>query len=90
MCDSVQDLMAFSQVIYDEVQNCLRENDGNVPKDAGVYVDNNMQVSVVSMTEVANSDRFFLVSALVREEDGELIPDCDNIHDIAGSFFFVR
>ena len=90
MCDSIQDLMAFSQVVYDEVQGCLRENDGNVPEDAGIYVDDDMQVSVVGVAEATNSDRFFLISALIREEDGELIPDCDNIHDIAGSFFFVR
>ena len=90
MCDSVQDLMAFSQVVFDEVQNYLRENNGNMPEDAGIYVDDDMQVSVVGVAEAANSDRFFLVSSLVREEDGELIPDCDNIHDIAGSFFFVR
>ena len=90
MCDSIQDLMAFSQVVFDEVQNYLRENNGNLPEDAGIYVDDDMQVSVVGVAEAANSDRFFWVSSLVREEDGELIPDCDNIHDIASSFFFVR
>lgn len=87
MYDSIQDLRAFSQKICDVVTEYLEDNK-TVNDIDGVYVDADLELSVI--TEAEDKDRFCSIKNLVREENGVLEADCDEIDDIASKYFFVR
>lgn len=86
--DSIQDLRAFSEKVYDVISEYLKYN--GVSEGDGVYVDENLEVSIIPESEAKDTDRFYPIQKLLREEDGEIEPDGDEIDDISSSFFFVR
>ena len=86
--DSIQDLRAFSEKVYDVISEYLKYN--GVSEGDGVYVDENLEVSIINESEAKEADRFYPIQKLLREEDGEIEPDGDEIDDISSSFFFVR
>lgn len=88
MCDSIQDLRAFSQKVYDIVEEYL--NDNNIVEDEGVYVDETTTPAIINKADAIDSDRFYPIKDLLRDEDGSIEPDCDIIEEIASQYFFVR
>ena len=86
--DSIQDLRAFSEKVYDLIAEHLRYD--GVSAGEGVYVDDNLEVSIVNESEAKEADRFYPIQKLLREEDGNVEPDGEEIDDIAHQYFFVR
>ena len=84
--DSIQDLRAFSEKVFDAVQEYLA--DGEIADNEGIYVDDNLEISIIK--EKNDTDNYYPIKTLIREEDGEIEPDVDNIDDLASHYFFVR
>ena len=88
MYDSIQDLRAFSDKVYDLIADHLKYDE--VSGGEGVYVDENLEVSIIKESEAKEADRFYPIQKLLREEDGNIEPDGEEIDDIASQYFFVR
>ena len=86
--DSIQDLRAFSEKVFDAVQEYLA--DGEIADNEGIYVDDNLEISIIKETDTTDTDNYYPIKTLIREEDGEIEPDIDNIDDLASHYFFVR
>ena len=86
--DSIQDLRAFSEKVFDAVQEYLA--DGEIADNEGIYVDDSMEISIIKETDTTDADNYYPIKTLIREEDGEIVPDVDNIDDVASHYFFVR
>ena len=88
MYDSIQDLRAFSEKVFDAVQEYLA--DGEIVDNEGIYVDDNLKKSIIKDTDTTDTDNYYPIKTLIREEDGNVEPDVDNIDDVASHYFFVR
>jgi hypothetical protein len=89
MYDSIQDLRAFSQKIFDVVTEYLEDN--NTVNDIdGVYVDSDLEISVITEAEAEDKDRFYPIKNLVREENGVLEADGEETDEVASHYYFVR
>ena len=88
--DTIQDLGAFSQKVYDIVEEYLEANDCTVYASDGVYVDAQLEPSIMSEAEAEDSDRFYPLCSLVREDEDTIEADGDLIDEIASQYFFVR
>ena len=88
--DRIQDLRAFSQKVYDVVEAYLEANDCTIYASDGVYVDAQLEPSIMREDEAENPDNFFPLCSLVREDEDTMEPDGDLIDEVASQFFFVR
>ena len=88
--DTIQDLRAFSQKVYDLIEAYLEETECTIYAADGVYVDADLEPSIMSEDEVENPDNFFPLCSLVREDEETMEPDGDLIDEVASQFFFVR
>ena len=88
MYDSIQDLRAFSEKVFDTLEEHLKY--GEVAADDGLYVDEDLEVSIIKEAEAKDADRFYPIQTLLRDEDGNIEPDVDNIDEVASNYFFVR
>ena len=88
--DTIQDLRAFSQKVYDIIEEYLEANDCTIYASDGVYVDADREPSILSEDEAENPDNFFPLCSLVREDEETMEPDGDLIDEVASQYFFVR
>ena len=88
--DTIQDLRAFAQKVYDLIEAYLEENDCTIYASDGVYVDADHEPSILSEDEAEDPDRFYPLCSLVREDEDTMEADGDLIDEIASQFFFVR
>lgn len=86
--DSIQDLRAFSEKVFDVVKEYLSYD--KIVDDEGIYVDDDLEISIIKENEAKDADNYYPIKTLIREEDGEIEPDCDEIDDVASHYFFVR
>ena len=88
--DKIQDLRAFAQKVYDVVEAYLEENDCTIYASDGVYVDAQLEPSIVSEADAEDPDRFYPLCSLIREDEETMEADGEVIDEIASQYFFVR
>lgn len=88
--DSIQDLRAFDNHIFEVVQEFL-DNKDTYSSDSVLSINTKTkEVSIDSPGDCANSDQYALASLICTDEQGVLEPDCDATYDLAGQYYFVR
>ena len=89
--DTIQDLMAFDQQIWDTIQEYL-ENKNNYPSNVVLAIDSNSyEIVIDTPTNLTSQFEQYQLSGLIRKDDqGNPEPDCDATNDIANKYFFVR
>ena len=91
MYDSIQNLRAFSQKVFDAVEEYLSDNQYTLSDGEGVYIDNDKEVSIILEVEAEDKANYYPIQTLVRDgDDGKLEADGDAIDEVASHYFFVR
>ena len=88
--DTIQAKQAFAQKVYDIIEAYLEANDCTIYAADGVYVDAQLESTILSEDEAENPDNFFPLCSLVREDEETMEADGDVIEEIAAQYFFVR
>lgn len=89
--DTIQDIRAFDQRIWDVVREYI-ENQDSYASDAVLAIDSkNHTVYVESTKNITDGTEQYQLATLIRQdEQGHTEPDCDATNDIACKYFFVR
>ena len=85
--DKVQDLRAFAQKVYDVVEAYLEENDCTIYASDGVYVDAQLEPSIVSEADAEDPDRFYPLCSLIREDEETMEADGALVEEMAAQYF---
>ena len=88
--DTIQDLRVFAQKVYDVVEAYLEANDCTIYACDGVYVDAQLEPSVMNEADAEDPDRFYPLCSLIREDEETMEADGDVIDEIASQYIFVR
>ena len=88
--DTLQAKQAFAQKVYDVVEAYLEANDCTIYASDGVYVDAQLEPSIMSEADAEDPDRFYPLCSLIREDEETMEADGDVIDEIASQYFFVR
>ena len=87
---TLQAKQAFAQKAYDIVEAYLEANDCTIYASDGVYVDAQLEPSIMDEADAEDSDRFYPLCSLIREDEETMEADGDFIEEIASQYFFVR
>ena len=87
---TLQAKQAFAQKVYDVVEEYLEANDCTIYASDGVYVDADLELTIVSEADAEDPDRFYPLCSLIREDEEIMEADGDLIDEIASQYFFVR
>ena len=91
MYNSIQELRAFSQKVFDAVEEYLSDNQYTLSDGEGVYVDGDNEVSIIPESEAVYKANYYPIQTLVRDgESSTLEADGDAIDEVASHYFFVR
>ena len=85
--DTIQDLRAFSQKVYDIVEAYLEANDCTIYASDGVYVDAQLEPSIMSEADAEDPDRFYPLCSLIREDEETMEADKAMVEEIAEQYF---
>ena len=88
--DTIQAKQAFAQKIYNIIESYLEENNCTIYASDGVYVDDQLEPSIMSEADAEDPDRFYPLCSLIREDEETIEADGDVIDEIASQYFFVR
>ena len=88
--DAIQDLRAFAQKVYDVVEEYLEANECTIYASDGVYVDAQLEPTIMNEADAEDPDRFYPLCSLIREDEETMEADGDVIDEIAAQYFFVR
>lgn len=87
--DSIQDIRAFEELIFDVLEEYINNKESYSP---GVVLQINtysMEVSI-SMPSLLDGLDNILIDSLTSIEDKIITADCDAINELANKYFFVR
>lgn len=85
--DTIQAKQAFAQKVYDIVEAYLEENDCTIYASDGVYVDAQLEPTIMNEADAEDPDRFYPLCSLIREDEETMEADGDVIEEIASLFF---
>ena len=85
--DTIQDLRAFSQKVYDVVEAYLEANDCTIYACDGVYVDAQLEPSIVNEADAEDPDRFYPLCSLIREDEETMEADKAMVEEMAKQYF---
>ncbi len=85
--DTIQDLRAFAQKVYDVVEEYLEANDCIIYASDGVYVDAQLEPSIVNEADAEDPDRFYPLCSLIREDEETMEADKAMVEEIASQYF---
>ena len=85
--DTIQAKQAFAQKVYDIVEAYLEENDCTIYASDGVYVDAQLEPSIVSEADAEDPDRFYPLCSLIREDEETMEADKALVEEMAGQYF---
>ena len=85
--DTIQDLRAFSQKVYDIVEAYLEANDCTIYASDGVYIDAQLEPSIMSEAEAEDPDRFYPLCSLIREDEETMEADKALVEEMAERYF---
>lgn len=88
--DKIQAKQAFAQKVYDIIEAYLEANDCTVYASDGVYVDADLEPTIMSEADAENPDRFYPLCSLIREDEETMEADKAMVEEIAEQYFFVR
>lgn len=87
--DTIQAQRAFEQEVYDIIEAYLQANDCIIYATDGVYVDAELQPSVISEADAQDPNRFYPICSLIREDEDTIEADKELVNEIASQYFFV-
>lgn len=85
--DTLQAKQAFAQKVYDVVEAYLEANDCTVYASDGVYVDAQLEPSIMSEADAEDPDRFYPLCSLIREDEETMEADKAMVEEIAEQYF---
>ena len=85
--DTLQAKQAFAQKIYDIIEAYLEANDCTIYTADGVYVDADLEPSIMSEADAENPDNFFPLCSLVREDEETMEADKALVEEMAEQYF---
>ena len=85
--DTIQAKQAFAQKIYDIIEAYLEENDCTIYASDGVYVDTDLDSTIMSEADAEDPDRFYPLCSLVREDEEAMEADKALVEEIAEQYF---
>ena len=85
--DTIQAKQAFAQKVYDVIEAYLEANDCTIYASDGVYVDAQLEPSIMSETDAENPDNFFPLCSLIREDEETMEADKALVEEIAEQYF---
>ena len=88
--DKIQAKQAFEQKVYDIIEAYLEANDCTIYASDGVYVDAQIEPTIMNEADAEDPDRFYPLCSLIREDEETMEADGDVIDEIASQYFFVR
>ena len=84
--DTLQAKQAFAQKVYDTVEAYLEANDCTIYASDGVYVDAQLEPTIMNEADAEDPDRFYPLCSLIRE-DGEIMEaDMALVEEIAEEY----
>lgn len=90
VCDRIQDRNAFEEELTDFLSDFFDERDLH-PADSVLAVHSrSRELRIGVPADFSGAWECYALPPLSREEDGEPVPDCDAVAEIAASFFFIR
>lgn len=90
VCDCIQQRNAFEEELTDFLSEFLAEKDLHSADSVLAVHSRSRELRIGVPAEFSRAWECYELAPLFREEDGETVPDCDAVSDIAASFFFVR
>ncbi len=85
--DTIHAKQAFAQKVYDIIEAYLVTNDCAIYANDGVYVDTQLEPTIMSETDAEDSDRFYPLCSLIREDEEIMEADVELINEIASLYF---
>lgn len=85
--DKIQAKQAFEQKVYDIIEAYLEANDCTIYASDGVYVDAQLEPSIMDEADAEDPDRFYPLCSLIREDEETMEADGEVIDEIASLFF---
>ena len=85
--DTIQDQRAFEQEIYDIIEAYLEANDCIIYGTDGVYVDGQLHPEIINAADAEDSDRFYPLCSLIREDEDSIEADKELVSELAGEYF---
>ena len=85
--DTIQELRAFSQKVYDIIEEYLEANDCTIYASDGVYVDAQLEPTIMSEADAEDPDRFYPLCSLIREDEDTMEADKAMVEEIAELYF---
>ena len=85
--DTIQDLRAFSQKVYDLIEAYLEENECTIYAADGVYVDADLEPTIMDEADAEDPDRFYPLCSLIREDEETIEADKAMVEEIAEQYF---
>ena len=87
---SWQDIRELEEKIYCVVEDYLKYPEGYIKPVLRVYLEEvEYKAELEDNLEGTEDDGIYIISDLIREEEGTLEPDVDKISDIANSWLFL-
>ena len=84
---TIQELRAFSQKVYDIIEEYLEENDCTIYASDGVYVDAQLEPTIMSEADAEDPDRFYPLCSLIREDEDTIEADIELVEEMAEQYF---
>lgn len=88
--DRVQDRSAFEEELTDFLSDFIAEKELYPSESVLAVHSRSRELRIGVHADFSSAWELYELSPLFREEDGETVPDCDAVSEIAASFFFVR
>jgi hypothetical protein len=85
--DTIQELRAFSQKVYDIIEEYLEANDCTIYASDGVYVDAQLEPTIMNEADAEDPDRFYPLCSLIREDEETIEADKAMVEEIAEQYF---
>ena len=85
--DTMQTKQVFAQKVYDIIEAYLEENDCTIYASDGVYVDAQLELSIMDEADAEDPDRFYPLCSLIREDEETMEADSELINEVAEQYF---
>lgn len=88
--DRVQDRKAFEEELTGFLSDFITERELYPSKSVLAVHSRSRELLIGVPEDFSRAWELYELPPLFREEDGEIVPDCDAVSEIAASFFFIR
>ena len=85
--DTIQAKQAFAQKIYDIIEAYLEANDCTIYASDGVYVDVQLEPTIMGESDAEDPDRFYPLCSLIREDEETMEADAELVEEMAEQYF---